>query len=73
LQWVILIDVILSWFLPPQNGLRYFLGKALNPIYAPFRPISMYILRKWQIGLDFTPLFALLSLQILQFIIYNII
>lgn len=62
-NWLIIIRALLSWVNPdPYNPIVQFLYKITEPMLAPFRrlfPIST-------IGLDISPIFALLFIWFLK-------
>jgi len=68
IYWLIVIRALLSWVSPdPYNPLVQFLYRVTEPILAPFRSL----IPSYRIGLDLSPIFAILSLFILQAIIMN--
>lgn len=66
--WVILIHVLLSWFLPPDNALRLSLSRIVEPFLKPIRdlipPLGMF---------DFSPVILLIVLQLLQQLIVRLL
>ena len=63
LSWGIVVHALLSWFLPPQNGLMRILDALLNPIVAPFRALLNKLIRK-PMMVDFAPLLAMLAISL---------
>jgi YggT family protein len=62
--WLIIIRTVLSWFSPdPYNFLVQLLYKTTEPILAPFRRIMPV----YNIGLDLSPIFAILALVFLRY------
>ncbi len=63
LYWLIIIRALISWVNPdPYNTIVQFLYKVTEPILEPFRrlvPIH-------NIGIDLSPIFAILVLMFLQ-------
>lgn len=61
LSWIVIIDVVLSYFVPPFNPLRSMLDRIVQPMLDPIRrvlpPTGM---------LDFSPLLLLIILQVLN-------
>lgn len=61
LSLVIIVDTLLSWFLPPMHPIRETLGRILQPIYAPIRrvipPLGM---------MDVTPIVLLLLIYVVE-------
>ncbi|MDD2402131.1 MAG: YggT family protein [Clostridia bacterium] len=67
--WLVIGRVLLSWV--PHN--RYhpvvgFIYKATEPILKPFRGMFGY-----GIGIDISPIIALLALQLVEMVIINIL
>jgi len=61
--WLVIIRALLSWVNPdPYSPIVQFLNKTTEPILAPFRriiPIN-------NIGIDITPIFAILFIWFLK-------
>jgi YggT family protein len=68
LSILIFLDSLLSYFVSEQNGFRRFLGKILNPIYQPIRRLIPPLA-----GIDFTPLIAIILLQIVDAILITLL
>ena len=63
INWMIIIRALLSWVNPdPYNGAVRFLYGATEPMLAPFRRI----VPAYSIGIDFSPIFALLTIWFLK-------
>lgn len=63
ISWMIIIRALLSWVNPdPYNGVVRFLYGATEPMLAPFRRI----LPAYSIGIDFSPIFALLTVWFIK-------
>ncbi|WP_315114448.1 YggT family protein [uncultured Clostridium sp.] len=69
-EWAILIDVILS-FIPMNNSFTQIIRTITEPLLAPGRRIQELILPGLMI--DFSPVFALFMLNILERLILSII
>ena len=75
LQWMILINVILSWVpTNPQGGVKRFFRTMTDPMLMPIRRL----LQKSPLGgpgmmIDFSPLFAFLMLHVLNSIVIRLI
>jgi len=65
---VIIVQVVLTYFLPPYNRIRVFLDRLVEPMLVPIRrvipPIS---------GLDFSPVVLVILLQILDAVLTRIL
>ncbi len=63
LWWLILIRALLSWVNPdPYNPLVRFIESVTEPLLAPFRRL----VPSYKIGIDLSPIFALLLLYFLK-------
>jgi YggT family protein len=68
LWWLIIIRALISWVNPdPYNPVVQFLYKTTEPFLMPFKRI----LPNWRIGIDFSPIFAILALLFLRYFIVN--
>ena len=62
--WLILIRALISWVNPdPSNTIVVFLQRVTEPILAPFRRL---IPMSWNIGIDLSPIFAILFLMFIR-------
>jgi YggT family protein len=62
-NWLIIIRALLSWVNPdPYNPVVRFLYKTTEPMLAPFRRI----MPAYTIGLDFSPILALIFIWFLK-------
>lgn len=62
-MWIIIARALISWVNPdPWNPIVQFLDRATEPVLAPIR-------RRlgWRMGIDLSPLIAILMLTFLQF------
>jgi YggT family protein len=63
LWWLIIIRALLSWVNPdPFNPIVQFIEKATEPLLLPFRQF----LPTYKIGIDISPILALLFLYFLK-------
>jgi YggT family protein len=63
LNWLIIIRAFISWVSPdPLNPIVQFLYKTTEPILQPFRRI----IPMYNVGIDFSPLLALLVIWFLK-------
>lgn len=61
--WLVLIRAVTSWVNPdPNNTVVVFLWRVTEPLLAPFRRV----LPAWNIGVDLSPLLAILFLMFLR-------
>lgn len=62
-NWLIIIRALISWVNPdPYNVIVRFLYKMTEPLLAPFRRLFP----AYTIGLDISPIFALLAIWFLK-------
>ena len=68
LTFVVLIDVVLSFFMSPYASLRRTLDSLVNPLLAPIRrvvpPVGMF---------DFSPLVLIILIQIIEEILVRVL
>ena len=63
-MWVIIIRALISWVNPdPYNPIVQFLQKATDPVLRPLRKL----VPTWKLGIDLSPLIAVLIIIFLQF------
>lgn len=68
LYWLIIIRAVLSWFSPdPYNFLVQLLHKFTEPILYPFRRI----IPAHNIGIDISPILAILALVFLRYFLVS--
>lgn len=64
IYWLVVIRVVLSWFSPdPYNTLVQILYRLTEPILLPFRRI----IPSYNIGIDLSPILAILALVFLRY------
>jgi YggT family protein len=68
LVWIIIANVLLSYFVAPYHPLREALDRITEPLLAPIRRIMP------QTGvIDFSPMVLILLIEVLRFIIVQAI
>lgn len=65
---VVVIDVIVSYFLPPYHNVRIFLDRIVSPLLNPIRRIVPLVQM-----IDFSPIILLVLLQVVEFIIVRLL
>ena len=69
--WVVIVAVVISWINPdPYNPIVRFLRAVTEPALARMRRYVPNVL--WSTGLDFTPLFLILLLQLVIWFLRSI-
>lgn len=72
--YVIIAAALVSWiFLPPTNPILRFLRFLTEPVFAPCRQLLYRILPMSWRRIDFSPILALLAVQLVQYILGRII
>ncbi len=63
-MWVIIIRALISWVNPdPYNPIVQILTKVTEPVLRPIRKLAP----PWKIGIDLSPLIAVLVIIFLQY------
>lgn len=66
--WLIIIRALISWVNPdPYNPIVQFLYRTTEPLLMPFRRI----IPAYKIGIDISPIFAILVLMFLRYFLVN--
>ncbi len=67
-MFVVVIDVLVSYFLPPYHAVRRVLDQLVDPLLNPIRrvvkPIQM---------IDFSPLVLILLIQVVESLLVNLL
>ena len=71
LSLAILVQVIMSWVYP-QGKVYYWLRRLTEPIMAPFRRLSMWLMRRTGLPLDFSPWFAMIAINLVSELIWRV-
>ncbi|MEI8176968.1 MAG: YggT family protein [Candidatus Omnitrophota bacterium] len=68
LWWLIIIRALISWVNPdPYNPIVQFLYRTTEPFLMPFKRI----IPAYKIGIDLSPIFAVLALVFIRFFLVN--
>lgn len=70
LSWAIIINALLSWFLRPDNPIKSFLDRLVEPFLRPFRALFRRFAGNSPI--DFSPMLAILAIYLLRMLIQRI-
>lgn len=65
LDGAIFVYVILSWFRPSFRA-YYWLTRFIEPFVSPFRKLSVKIMTRTKVPLDFSCWFAMIAIAILE-------
>lgn len=67
-MWIIIARALVSWVNPdPWNPIVQFLHRATEPVLAPIRRW----LPTWRVGIDFSPLVAILAIYFVQWFVVS--
>jgi YggT family protein len=67
-MWVIIIRALISWVSPdPYNPIVQILTKMTEPVLRPIRKL----VPPYKVGIDFSPLIAVLVIIFLQYAVVN--
>ena len=65
IETAILVYCILSWF-QPRFKLFFMLRQFIQPFISPFQVLSLKVMRYFRAPVDFTCLFALIGISIIE-------
>ena len=66
--WIIIIRALISWVNPdPYNPIVQFLTRVTEPVLRPVRTL----VPTWKIGVDLSPLIAILIIYFLEYALVN--
>ena len=61
--WMFIIRAVISWVNPdPRNQIVQFLCRATDPVLRPIQQL----LPPWRLGIDLSPIAAILAIQFIQ-------
>ncbi len=67
-MWVIIIRALISWVNPdPYNPIVQFLQRSTEPVLRPLRKLAP----PYRLGIDLSPLIAILIIMFLQYALIN--
>ncbi|MCR4943382.1 MAG: YggT family protein [Clostridium sp.] len=67
-EFLIMIECLLSWVLPGSNEIMSIIRTITNPILEPFRQLQYKFLGN--IPVDISPIFAFMALELVRRLIY---
>ena len=67
----ILVEVIMSWVYP-RGKVYYWIGRFIEPVMAPFRRLSMWIMQRSGMPIDFSPWFAMIAINLVSQLIWRV-
>ena len=67
----ILLYCVLSWF-RPRNNLYLWLESFITPFVAPFRRLSVWLMSRTRMPLDFSCWFAMIGISIVERLLWRL-
>jgi YggT family protein len=68
LSWIVIIDVIISYFMNPYHPFRAFLDRLVEPLITPIRKVVPPIM-----GIDFSPMVLIILLRVVESLLVSIV
>jgi len=68
LSFIIIVDALVSFILPPYHAVRNFLDRVVEPMLSPIRKILPSLG-----GFDFSPVVLLLLIQLVEYLVLRLI
>ncbi|NLF52078.1 MAG: YggT family protein [Leptolinea sp.] len=68
LSFIVIIDVFMSYFLSPNNSIRAFFDRLVEPLLSPIRRVMPSIA-----GLDFSPIVLIILLSVLESVLVSLV
>jgi YggT family protein len=68
LVFIVIVDIILSYFVPPHHQIRIALDRIVEPMLAPIRRFVPAVS-----GIDFSPLILVILIQVVEYLIISIL
>lgn len=68
LSLVVIVDIFLSFILPPFHPIRSFLDKIVDPMLNPIRKIVPPLG-----GFDFSPVVLILIIQLIEYLVIRLL
>jgi len=68
LSFIVIIDVLMSYFLSPYNSVRAFFDRLVEPLLNPIRRVMPSLA-----GIDFSPLVLIILLSVLESVLVSLV
>jgi uncharacterized protein YggT (Ycf19 family) len=69
---IVLIYVVATWIVKPNNKILIILSRVAEPIIQPFRPIAAKLTQKG-VTLDLSPVLAIVGLSVIRWVLLTVI
>ncbi len=66
LSAMLVIYALLTWFMRPDSPIYVFFARIADVVLTPFRPLASWVIEKLGLRIDISVILALLSIQIIQ-------
>lgn len=60
-MFVVIVDILISYFVSPYNKIRMFLDRIVNPLLIPLRKVIPPLA-----GIDFSPIVLIMLIQVVE-------
>jgi len=67
LSFVVLVDIVLSYFMSPYHPIRSTLDRVVEPLLKPIRRLLPATL-----GIDLSPVILIILIEVVQFVLMSI-
>lgn len=66
LMFVVIVDILISYFVSPYNKIRMFLDRIVNPLLIPLRKVIPPLA-----GIDFSPIVLIMLIQVAEWVLIS--
>ena len=67
-SWALFIYCLMTWFVRPNSPIYIFAARFVEPIVAPFRPLSRRLMEKG-VMLDTSVILAILGIRVVSWLV----
>jgi len=65
-MFVVIVDILISYFVSPYNKIRMFLDRIVNPLLIPLRKVIPPLA-----GIDFSPIVLIMLIQVVEWVLIS--
>lgn len=65
-MFVVIVDILISYFVSPYNKIRMFLDRIVNPLLLPLRKVIPPLA-----GIDFSPIVLIMLIQVVEWVLIS--
>ncbi len=67
-SWALFVYCLMTWFVRPNSPIYYYTSRFVEPIVAPFRPLSRRLMEKG-VMLDTSVILAIIGIRIVSWLV----